>query len=253
MRTKINKYQQVLDANGRGTDKETRDELILRYAPLVKQIADRIAIRLPPSISREELTSAGVVGLIQALDNFDPRMEIKFQTYAEHRIKGAMLDELRKMDWVPRSVRRDIRRIEDTSTKLEYRLGREAEDIEVAQEMGIDISSYHSIVDRARGVSLLNLNDISSDGGGTGFRDDSDAPSPLGELKIKEIKKIVSEAILALSKQGQLVISLYYYDLMTLKEIGKIMGLTESRICQIHSKAIIRLRARLRSYFEGRL
>jgi len=251
MRTKINKYQQVLDANGRGIDKETRDGLILRYAPIVKQIADRMAIRLPPSISREELASAGVVGLINTLDNFDSRMGIKFQTYAEHRIKGAMLDELRKMDWVPRSVRRDIRRIEDTIRKLEYRLGREAEDIEVAQEMGIDISSYQSIVDRARGVSLLSLNDISSDGGGTGFGDDSDAPSPLGELKIKEIKKIVSEAILALSKQEQLVISLYYYDLMTLKEIGKIMGLTESRICQIHSKAIIRLRARLRSYFEG--
>jgi RNA polymerase sigma factor for flagellar operon FliA len=251
MRKNINKYQQMLDVDRRRLDQATRDELIVRYAPLVKQIADRMAIRLPQSISQEELASAGVMGLIDALDKFDSEMGIKFKSYAEHRIKGAMLDELRKMDWVPRSVRRDIRKIEETITKLEHRLSREAEDYEVAKEMGVDIASYYAMIDRARGGALLSLNQITSNGGAERFGDHSDTPSPLDNLKIKELKDAVAHAILTLAKKEQLVISLYYYDLMTLKEIGEIMGLTESRICQVHSKAVIRLRAKLSSYYES--
>lgn len=227
-----------------------REELILKYAPLVKSIADRMAIRLPPRISNEELASAGIVGLLDALDKFDAEMGIKFKTYAEHRIRGAMLDELRKMDWVPRSVRKDIHRIEDATAAVQYRFGREPEDFEVAQEMGIDLEVYYKKISRTQGVGLFSLDAVMPDGLGSVFaKHSSEDPSPLDELKIKELKKIISKALLGLSEKEQLAISLYYYDELTLKEIAKVLDLTESRISQIHSKAIIRLRAKLKSYY----
>jgi len=247
MKAEINKYQQMFHIGQRKTDERLREDLVLKYAPLVKYISDRMAMRLPPNISREELVSAGIVGLIDALDKFDSEMGIKFQTYAEHRIKGSILDELRKMDWIPRSVRKDIHRIEDAIIAVKSRLGREPEDSEVAKEMGIDIDSYYRTISRARGVGLLSLDDIMPDGSSPRFaKQASNAPSPFDELKIKELKKLISKSLVSLSKKEQLVISLYYYDELTLKEIAKVLDLTESRISQIHSKAIIRLRAKLK-------
>jgi RNA polymerase sigma factor for flagellar operon FliA len=252
MKTGINRYQRIFDIDQGKIDTKRRQELVLKYAPLVKYIAERIAIRLPPNISKEELISAGIVGLIDALDKFNSEMGIKFQTYAEHRIKGAILDELRKMDWIPRSIRKDIHKIEDAITAVKYRLGREPEDYEVAQEMGIDIESYYKMASKAQGITLFSLDKIMPDGSTPKFaKQTSNTPSPFDELKIKEVKKIISEALVSLSKKEQLVISLYYYDELTLKEIAKILDLTESRISQIHSKAILRLRAKLRSYYEG--
>jgi len=252
MKAEINKYQQILDIDKTKADAGVREELILKYAPLVKYIADRMAMRLPPNISREELVSAGTVGLLDALDKFDSGMGIKFQTYAEHRIKGSILDELRKMDWIPRSVRKDIHRIEDAITAVKSRLGRDPEDSDVAQEMGIDLDAYFKIIGKARGVGLLSFDDMMPNGFTPRFaKQASNTPSPLEELNIKELKKIMSKALLALSKKEQLVMSLYYYDELTLKEIAKVLDLTESRISQIHSKAIIRLRTKLRSYHQG--
>jgi len=252
MRIGIQRYQRIFNIDQRKIDKDLREDLILSYAPLVKYIAERIAIRLPSNISKEELISAGTVGLLDALDRFEPEMGIKFQTYAEHRIKGAILDELRKMDWFPRSVRKDIHKIEHAITALKSRNGREPEDSEIAEEMGIDIDSYYRIITRARGVTLLSLDETLPDGTTPKFaKQASDMPSPLDELTIKELKKIISEALAQLSKKEQLVISLYYYDELTLKEIAKILDLTESRISQIHSKAIIKLRAKLRTYNKG--
>jgi RNA polymerase sigma factor for flagellar operon FliA len=252
MKAGINRYQRIFDIDQRRIDAKLRQELVLKYAPLVKYIAERMAIRLPPNISKEELISAGIVGLIDALDKFNSEMGIKFQTYAEHRIKGAILDELRKMDWIPRSIRKDIHKIEDAITAVKYRLGREPEDYEVAQEMGIDIESYYKMASKAQGITLFSLDKIMPDGSTPKFaKQASNTPSPFDELKIKEVKKIISEALVSLSKKEQLVISLYYYDELTLKEIAKILDLTESRISQIHSKAILRLRAKLRSYYEG--
>ena len=243
----INKYQQIFNIDEGRINATLREELILKYAPLVKYIADRMAMRLPPNISNEELISAGIVGLLDALDKFDSEMGNKFQTYAEHRIRGAILDELRKMDWIPRSIRKDIHRIEDAIMVLESRFGREPEDFEVAQEMGIDIDLFYRIIGRARGISLLSLDEIMPDGSIPKFaKYVSDTPSPFDELKVKEVKNIISKALVKLSKKEQLVISLYYYDELTLKEIAKVLGLTESRISQIHSKAIIRLRAKLK-------
>jgi len=251
MKTGINRYQQIFDIDRGKIDAKLRQELVLKYAPLVKYIAERIAIRLPANISKEELISAGIVGLIDALDKFKSEMGIKFQTYAEHRIRGAMLDELRKMDWIPRSIRKNIHRIESAIIEAKYRLGREPEDYEVAQEMGIDIDSYYKMTSKAQGITLVSLDKVMSDGFTPKLaKQTTNTPSPLDELKIKEVKKIISEALVGLSKKEQLVISLYYYNELTLKEIAKVLDLTESRISQIHSKAILRLRAKLRSYYE---
>lgn len=248
----IHKYQRIFHIEQGKINTGLREDLILKHAPLVKYIADRMAMRLPPKISKEDLISAGILGLLDALDKFDSEMGIKFQTYAEHRIKGAILDELRRMDWIPRSIRKDIHRLEDAITAIRSRVGREPEDFEVAQEMHIDIDSYYRIISRARGVSLFSLDDTLPDGTTPKFAGQaSDVPSPFDQLKIMELKKIISQALLDLSKREQLVISLYYYDELTLREIARVLGLTESRISQIHSKAIIKLRAKLRSYNEG--
>ena len=247
MRAKLNRYQQTSQMYQGNTNARLREDLILKYAPLVKYIAERTAIRLPPNISKEELTSAGIVGLLDALDKFDPEIGTKFHTYAEHRIRGAMIDELRKMDWVPRSIRKDIHRIEDAMIAAQSRLGRNPDDFEVAQEMGIDIDSYYKIINRAQGACLLSLDDVMPDGSTPRFaKQDLDVLSPFDEFKKKELKEIISKALSNLSKKEQLVISLYYYDQLTLKEIAKVLDLTESRICQIHSKAIITLRAKLK-------
>ena len=247
MKQEINKYQRIFDVDQGKINEKLREDLILKYAPLVKYIVDRIAIRLPSYISKEELISAGAVGLLDSIDKFDSEMGFKFQTYAEHRIRGAVLDELRKMDWIPRSIRKDIHRIEDAITAVKSRINREPEDFEVAKEMGLDIDSYYNILSRAQGIGLLSLDIIMPNGSTPKFaKQASDEPSPFDELKIKELKKIISKALLDLSKREQLVISLYYYDELTLKEIAKVLDLTESRISQIHSKAIIRLRAKIK-------
>ena len=247
VKAEINKYQNCVDVDREFLDPNAREERILKYAPLVKFIANRMAVRLPSHISKEDLTSAGIVGLLDALDKFNPRMGIKFKTYAEHRIRGAILDELRKMDWIPRSVRKEIHRIEDAITTARTKIGREPEDFEVAKELGVDMNTYHGMIGRARGVGLLSLEAIMPDSSILERAEQKlNTPSPFDELKIKELKKMVAKALSKLSKKEQTVMSLYYYDDMTLKEIAQILGLTESRISQIHSKVIITLRTKLK-------
>jgi len=252
MNAGIKKYQEINHVNQESMDSKSREELILKYAPLVKQIAERMAVRLPPNISKEELIGPGVLGLFDAIDKFDSTRGIKFRTYANLRIKGAILDELRKMDWISRSVRRNINRIEDAIRTLELKFGREPKDDEIAEEMGLDMDSYYRMISRSQGVNLLSLDELMLDG--TTFKvskQASDQPSPVDELKVKEIKSVIFKALSTLSKKEQMVLSLYYYDELTLKEIAKVLSLTESRISQIHSKAIIRLRIKLKSYYEG--
>ncbi|MBW2031727.1 MAG: FliA/WhiG family RNA polymerase sigma factor [Deltaproteobacteria bacterium] len=254
MKAGISKYQESFDIEQAKKDARLREDLILRHAPLVKQITERMAIRLPSHVSKEDLVSAGIVGLLDALDKFDPEIGVKFQTYAGHRIRGAILDELRKMDWVSRTVRKEIHNIEAAINKLRSKLGREPEDFEVAKELGVDIGSYQKMIARAQGAGLLSIDMTMPDGSSQHFgMKTSSTPSPFDELKRKELKGIISKALSRLSRNEQLVMSLYYYEELTLKEIAEIMGLTESRICQIHSKVILSLRARLRSYFEGNL
>jgi RNA polymerase sigma factor for flagellar operon FliA len=253
MNAGIKKYQEITHVDQENMDDKHREELILKYAPLVKQIAERIAVRLPPNISKDELVGPGVLGLFDAIDKFDSKRGIKFRTYANLRIKGAILDELRKMDWISRSVRRNINRIEDAIRALELKLGREPKDDEIAEEMGLDMDSYYKMISRSHGVNLLSLDELMLDGGITPkiANQASDQPSPIDELKVKEIKSVIFKALSTLSKKEQIVMSLYYYDELTLKEIAQVLSLTESRISQIHSKAIIRLRIKLKSYYEG--
>ncbi len=252
MKAGISRYQQSCDIEQGKVDPKLREDLVVKYAPLVKYIAGRMAIKVPPNISREELISAGIVGLLDAIDKFDSAMGIKFQTYAEHRIRGAILDELRKMDWIPRSVRKDIHRIEDAIVALNSRLSREPDDAEVAEELDVDIDTYYKMISRTQGVGLLSLDKIMPDGSSPTFtKQAADTPSPFDQLKVKELKDVIAKVLADLSEKEQLVIALYYYEELTLKEIAKVFGLTESRISQIHSKAIIRLRAKLKTYYEG--
>lgn len=233
-----------------------RSAVILEYAPLVKLLANRLAMRLPPSVSLDDLTSAGILGLLDAIDRFDPSRDVQFKTYAEFRIRGAMLDELRSLDWVARSTRKKIHDMEKAIVAVEERLGRPADDLEIAEEMNIDLNAYHNILSMAKGIELLDL-----DGYVKSDKDNSESKrsfrsliqgddDPGDHVMASELRHVVADAIKTLSEKEQMVVSLYYYDELTLKEIGEVIGLTESRISQIHTKAIVKLRARLRLYYE---
>ncbi len=252
MNAGVKQYQQLSRADALSRDPRQREALVLEYAPLVKRIVDTMAIRLPPNISKDELISGGVMGLFDAVDKFDPNRGIKFSTYAGSRIKGAIIDELRKMDWVPTSVRRDMHKIENAIQTLVIKLGREPEDLEVAHELGIDVDSYYRKVTRASGIGLLSFDHVSSYDMSANFAPKApDSLSPSDKLAKKELKGVIAKSLAQLSKKEQLVISLYYYDELTLKEIGQVLNLTESRISQIHSKVIIKLRTKLKSYYKG--
>ncbi len=237
-------------------DKEERFELIARHAPLVKFLANRIALRLPPSVSIDDLMSAGIVGLLDAIEKFDPSKGVQLKTYAEFRIKGAILDELRGMDWIPRSVRKKIREIEQAMMAVERKLGRPAEDSEIAEEMGIDLDTYFDMLKKAQGIELLSLdeymechkNNVESKRSYKNvIRGEHDT---VNHIVTQELNGVIADGIRGLPKNEQMVVSLYYYDGLTLREIGEVMGLTESRISQIHTKTVIKLRTRLRSYLE---
>ena len=264
MRTAIRRYQQTTEGGKRGKAKKTRgagpgggnggasrEALILEYAPFVKYIAEREAARLPPHILKEELISSGIEGLIDALDNFDESRGTKFQTYAAYRIRGSILDELRKLDWVPKSVRKDLQRVEKAKTAVQVRTGREAEDTEIAEELGMDLDDYHLMVGRIKRGDIFSLDAIARDESQPGIaRLVSDAPSPYDEVKKGELKRQLARFISELSEREQRVIALYYYEELTLREIAEVLGRTESRISQIHSKAMGRLRKKLGSYRE---
>lgn len=233
-----------------------REEMILKYTPLIKYIAHRLAMRLPPHVAVEDLISAGVIGLMDALNKFDPAKKVQFKTYAEFRIKGAMLDELRSLDWVSRSVRQKAAQLERAFQTLEKRRGRAAEEDEVAREMGLSLEGYYHLLNEIKGVFLLELDGVRQKI--PQFRDedllnwvaDDKENHPFHLLTLAELKQVLTTAIEELSPKERTVISLYYYDELTLKEIGEVMGFTESRICQIHTKAILKLRGKIRYYLE---
>jgi RNA polymerase sigma factor for flagellar operon FliA len=235
-----------------GYDAAQREALILEHTPLIRYVAGRVAMRLPPHVPLEDLYSAGVLGLIDAVDKFDPRQNVKFKTYAEFRIRGAILDELRAMDWVPRSVRKKSSKVEDAYHKIQNQLGRAASDEEVASALGISLDEFFHLLDEVKGVNLLSLDDQNNLLGqldseqvleALGREDNED---PLTQLGLAELRRQVAAAIEGLPEKEKLVVSLYYYDELTMREIGEVLGYTESRISQMHTKAILRLRARLR-------
>jgi len=237
----------------------SQDEMILRYAPFIKYIAHRLAMRLPSHVLVEDLISAGVIGLMDAFTKFDPLKKVEFKTYAEFRIRGAMLDELRGLDWVPRSIRQKANQIEKSVQQLEKTKGRPAEDEEIAEALGISLDEYYQRINEINGMPLLDQEMLREKAGKLSDEEilnllfEEEENGPFHVLSYKEMKKVLAEAIDDLPSNEKLVISLYYYDELTLKEIGEVLDLTESRICQIHTKAILRLRAKLKRGMEEAL
>lgn len=234
----------------------TRDKLIIEYAPLIKYISQKIAARLPANIELDDLISSGVIGLMDAIDKYDCSRDNKFKTYAEFRIRGAILDELRAQDWVPRSVREKAKQLERCYAKIEQSKGRQATDEEVCEELKLSTDEFHDMLNQVRSVSLLSYDDLSSfsksdkralhglgDGG-------SKSPTPFSEVNVAAIKRMIADAIHDLPEKQRLVLSLYYYEDLNLKEIGRVLDVTESRVSQLHTQAILRLKGKLRNHWD---
>jgi RNA polymerase sigma factor FliA len=232
-----------------------REAQLVDCLPLVKYIAGRLAIGLPRSVEMDDLINAGVVGLIDAHHNFDTEKGVKFETYASLRIRGAILDELRGMDWVPRSTRARSREIERAIAKLEGALGRTPTETELAAGLGVELVDYYQMIDDVSSASLLSLDEVS-------YGEDDDRPVPLidtlrahgqpsalTDLERDEMRDLLADSLGELTEQERLVVALYYYEELTLKEIGQVLELSESRVSQLHTKAVLSLRAKLRKRF----
>jgi RNA polymerase sigma factor for flagellar operon FliA len=232
--------------------KIAKDKILVEYSHLVKFISHRLSVNLPASVEKNDLTSAGILGLIKAVETFEPERGFKFETYAAHKIRGSILDELRALDWVPRSVRQKARDLQRTYAKLENELGRLPYDDEVCDSLGISIKEYEDILSDVAPVTIISLEesmpDRSSDSKELRIIDTIEDPgssNPLRELGFNEVKAILKEAIANLPEKEKLVVALYHYEELTLKEIGVVLDITESRVSQIHSKAILKLRSKL--------
>lgn len=230
-------------------DEDARERLILQYASLVKYVASRVATGLPASVDQGDLVSYGMFGLLDAIAKFEPERGFKFETYAIPRIRGAILDELRAMDWVPRSVRTKARRIEAAMSSLEARFGRSPTDDEIAEALDVRVEDLHQTMGQIARGGILGLDEMvgGPDAEGTAVRDTvpDDSPGPVAQLEIAEVRRLLSASILALPERERTVLALYYYENLTLAEIGRILGVSESRVCQIHGKAVLQLRSRM--------
>jgi len=236
-------------------DQEVRQDLLKRYMPLVRNVAGRMAMGFPKSVELSDLISTGAIGLIEALRNFDPDRGVKFETYAVPRIRGAILDELRSLDWVPRSTRAKARQIDRTTTRLENRLGRTPTRGELAQSLDVSSEELAGMLSDVSSTTLLSLDELV-------YREEDNRQVPrvetvrseahghiLGEIERQELRAYLVDSINNLSEQEKLVIALYYYEELTLKEIGEIMTISESRVSQIHTKAVTKLRSLIRERF----
>ncbi|MFB6357231.1 MAG: RNA polymerase sigma factor WhiG [bacterium] len=237
-------------------DMQARDDLIVQYSPLVKHVVGKLAKKMPPNVDFDDLVGYGTLGLIDAIEKFDHTRGIKFKTYAIPRIRGSILDELRARDWIPRSVRRKARRIENAIETLENMHGRTVSNEEVAEYMGMDLEEFNDMLSEVSGTSLLSLDEMWSVN-----EDDDEVPlqeaieseqaeQPDSVVEREEVKQRLVDEIRELPEKERIVITLYYYEDLTLREIGESLDLTESRVSQIHSKATATLRGRL-SEFEN--
>jgi RNA polymerase sigma factor FliA len=235
---------------------EMREKLLVQYLPLVRRVAGRMLGSLPRSVRMDDLISAGVVGLLSSVNNFDPSLGIKFETYAMNRIRGAMVDSLRELDWVPRSVRQKAKQLERVIEELSQKAGRPPSDLEVAERLSVSMDDYQRMLDEVNVTVLLSLDDTFPNQNGEGsplseMASDSQAPSSQDRLEELELRDLLVQNLKHLPDQERLVLALYYYEELTFKEIGNILRLTESRVSQIHSKAILKLKASVRSHMNG--
>jgi len=232
-------------------DQAARDRLIVHFSPLVKYVAGRVSVGLPQNIEQADLVSYGIFGLIDAIEKFDTSRGIKFETYAIARIKGAIIDELRSIDWVPRSVRAKARSVEKAYGKLEGELHRTPTDAEVAAELGMTEGELHAVFNQISFVGIVALDEMLAVGGERGesttlgdtIADRGDGP--VAACEVEEMKQILADAINRMPEREKIVLTLYYYEGLTLGEIGEVLGVTESRVCQIHTKSILQLRSKL--------
>ncbi len=238
---------------------ENREEVIKRYSPMIKYVANRIAMRLPPHIEVDDLISVGVLGLMDAISKYDSSRGAKFKTYAEFRVRGAILDELRALDWVPRSIRQKASAVEKVVRSLEAKLRRLPEDEEVAKEMDLTLDQFYRTIDETKSVPVFSLEDlgIAKESGEQQSLLDclagkADA-DPQTQIRLIELKEIIAKAIDTLPEKERLMVSLYYYEELTMKEIGAVLDITESRVSQIHSKAVLHLRTKLKSILADEL
>jgi RNA polymerase sigma factor FliA len=233
-------------------DQQARERLVLAYAPLVKYVAGRMSSGLPSHVEESDLISYGLLGLISAIERFEPEREIKFETFAVTRIKGSIIDELRSLDWVPRSVRAKAREIEKANAKLEHELQRAPTDQEMAEAMGVSVDEFQESLVRISNSSVVALDELWTVSDASGDQvslldtiHDPHAVDPAKEMDATEMKDRLADAIARLPEREKLVIALYYYENLTLREIGEVLGVTESRVSQLHTKAVLRLKSRL--------
>jgi RNA polymerase sigma factor for flagellar operon FliA len=233
-------------------DQQARERLVVAYSPLVKYVAGRMASGLPAHVDEADLISYGLVGLINAIERFELEREIKFETYAITRIKGAIIDELRSLDWVPRSVRARARQIERANAKLEHQLQRAPNDEEMAAELGVTVQEFQDSLLQISNSTIAALDELWTVSDASGDQvslldtiEDPGAPDPARVMDQTDLKDRVADAIARLPEREKLVVALYYYENLTLREIGEVLGVTESRISQLHTKAVLRLRSRL--------
>lgn len=243
----------ALNSSGKTSSTKTaheqeRNELVMQYAPLVKNIVGRLAAKLPIDVAdKEDLINVGIMGLMSALEKYDKTRNVQFETYASFRIRGAVLDELRAKDWVPRATRSKDNKIESAMSALKKNLGRVPDETEIAAELGVSLEDYFKLLDEARCVSLISTEDLPPDYLEKYSREDVLAEinegNPLTMLVDMEFKDKLKQAIDQLPPKEKLVLSLYYYEELTMKEAGRVMELTESRVCQLHAQAVLRLRS----------
>jgi len=249
LNNKSDKIEELWVEYKKTNNQKIREKLVEEYAHIVKYIVGRIAINMPPNIEYEDLISYGTIGLLDAIDKYDPEKGVKFNTYAAMRIRGAIFDELRLMDWTPRLIRQKSKVLEDTYSKLENELGRPVNDEEVANALNISLDEFYEMLNEVNGNTIISLSEVwyldNEDELTIADTIEDESSNPLKEIEKEEVKEILISAIDNLPEKERLVISLYYYDELTLKEIGQVLELTESRVSQLHSKAILRLRGKL--------
>ena len=238
-------------------DPVIREAFIKQYAPLVKYVAGKVAVGMPNNVEFDDLVGYGVFGLIDAIDKYDPEKNVKFKTYAVTRIRGAIFDELRLIDFVPRSVRQKTREIEAAISSLEAQLGRTASDQEIAGALGMDESEYMKVIQKISGTSIISLNDLwysGDDNDKVSIGDSIESPSSLNPdvmVVNEEIRRVIVEAINELPDKEKKILVLYYYEDLTLKDIGQVLQVTESRVSQLHTKAVLHLRSKLTNIRKG--